>query len=52
MGVPIPVDLGGGRSVLVCCRGCIARARSDPDAALGKAADFRRLPPLLPGGKP
>lgn len=52
MGVPITVDLGDGRTVMVCCRGCIARARANPDDALGKAAESRRLPPLLPGGKP
>lgn len=52
MGVPITVDLGDGRTVMVCCRACIARARANPTDALGKAAESRRLPPLLSGGKP
>jgi RND family efflux transporter MFP subunit len=52
MGVPIKVDLGEGRTVFVCCRACVTPARANPDEALGKAADARRLPPLLPGGRP
>ncbi|MBN9519556.1 efflux RND transporter periplasmic adaptor subunit [bacterium] len=52
MGVPVKVDLGGGRTVFVCCRSCVTPARSNPDEALGKASDARRLPPLLPGGQP
>ena len=36
MGVPIKVDLGGGRSVFVCCKGCVAKAQKDPEGTLGK----------------
>lgn len=48
MGVPIKVDLGGGRSVFVCCKGCIAKAKKDPDAMLKKVEEFKKLPPVLP----
>jgi multidrug efflux pump subunit AcrA (membrane-fusion protein) len=52
MGVPIKVDLGGGRSVFVCCKGCVAKAQKDADGVLKKADEFRKLPPVLPEGKP
>jgi multidrug efflux pump subunit AcrA (membrane-fusion protein) len=52
MGAPIKVDLSGGRSVFVCCRGCIGRAQKDPDGSLEKATESRTLPPILPEGKP
>ena len=52
MGVPIKVDLGGGRSVFVCCKGCVAKAQKDADGVLQKADEFRKLPPVLPEGKP
>src|SRR5262249_41982374 len=33
MGVPVPVMLRG-RSVFLCCGGCVEKARSDPDQTL------------------
>ncbi|MBX9582358.1 MAG: efflux RND transporter periplasmic adaptor subunit [Gemmataceae bacterium] len=50
MGVPIQVDLGGGRSVFVCCKGCIAKAQKDADGVLKKVEEFKKLPPVVPGG--
>jgi RND family efflux transporter MFP subunit len=52
MGVPIKVDLGGGRAVFVCCKGCIGKAQKNPEAVLKKAEEFKKLPPVLPGDKP
>jgi hypothetical protein len=52
MGVPIKVDLGGSRSVFVCCKGCITKARKDPEGVLKKVEEFKKLPPVLPEGKP
>ncbi|MDB5306816.1 MAG: putative Co/Zn/Cd efflux system rane fusion protein [Gemmataceae bacterium] len=51
MGVPPRVDLGGGRSVFVCCKGCIEEAEKDPDGVLKKVTGFKKLPPLSAGGK-
>ena len=34
MGVPAKVDIGGGRSVFVCCDGCIQTAKADPAKTL------------------
>ena len=36
MGVPIKVDLGSGRSVFVCCKGCVAKAQKGPEETLKK----------------
>jgi multidrug efflux pump subunit AcrA (membrane-fusion protein) len=51
MGVPILTDLGNGRSVWVCCKGCIPRAQKDPDGTLRKLEEFRTHPPRS-GGQP
>jgi RND family efflux transporter MFP subunit len=48
MGVPIKVDLGGGRAVFVCCRGCVAKAQKDPDGVLKKVEEYKKLPPVVP----
>jgi multidrug efflux pump subunit AcrA (membrane-fusion protein) len=52
MGVPIRVDLGGGRVVYVCCKGCVAKARMDAEGMLEKVEKFKKLPRILPGGTP
>lgn len=36
MGVPVEVDLGHGRSAFVCCKGCVAKARENPEETLKK----------------
>jgi hypothetical protein len=51
MGVPLKIDLGGGRSVFICCKGCEKRVLKDPDAALRKVEDFKQRPAAA-GGKP
>jgi RND family efflux transporter MFP subunit len=52
MGVPIKVDLGGGRFVFVCCKGCIGKAQKNAEGVLKKAEAFKKLPPVLPEGNP
>jgi hypothetical protein len=52
MSKPPRVDLGNGKVVFVCCAGCTEKAKKDPDATLRKAEESKKLPPLLPGGKP
>ena len=41
MGVPIKVDLGSGRSVFVCCKGCVAKAQKDPEETLKKVNQLK-----------
>lgn len=38
MGEPVRVDLVGGRSLFVCCEGCIAKVRANPDFYLARLA--------------
>jgi hypothetical protein len=52
MGIPIKVDLESNQFVFVCCKGCIPKVKKDPDAALEKAAGFKKKPPAGNGGKP
>jgi len=52
MGMPLKVDLGKGRSVFVCCKGCPDRAQKDAEGTLRKVEEFKKLPPILPEGKP
>jgi hypothetical protein len=52
MGVPIKVDLGGGRSVFVCCKGCVGKAQKNVEGVLKKVEEFKKLPPVLPEGTP
>ncbi len=52
MGKPIKVDLGQGRSIFVCCKGCPNKAQKDPDGMLRKIEQFKRMPPLLPEARP
>ena len=51
MGVPPAVVLDG-KSVFLCCKACEDDARAAPAATLKKAEASRKLPPLLPEGKP
>jgi RND family efflux transporter MFP subunit len=51
MGKPVEVPLNGA-TVFVCCASCVDDAKADPKAALKKAEEFKKLPPLLPGDKP
>lgn len=41
MGEPVKVELGGGRSLFVCCKGCIAKVKANPDFYLAKIAQLR-----------
>ena len=52
MGKPLKVDLGKGRSVWVCCKGCPDRAQKDAESTLKKVEEFKKLPPIETGGKP
>jgi hypothetical protein len=52
MGKPIKVELGKGRSIFVCCKGCPNKAQKDPDGMLRKIEQFKRMPPLLPEARP
>ena len=51
MGAPVKLPLNG-QPVFLCCKGCIGKAEKDPDGTLRKAAEFRKLPPILTEGKP
>jgi hypothetical protein len=41
MDVPIKVDLKNGKTVFVCCDGCVEDAKKDPEATLKKLADLK-----------
>src|SRR6478672_12817730 len=41
MDTPIKVDLKNGKSVFVCCDGCVADAKKDPEGTLKKLADLK-----------
>lgn len=51
MGKPFELILDGG-SAFLCCPSCADDARADPKGALKKAAEFKKLPPILPEGQP
>jgi membrane fusion protein, copper/silver efflux system len=51
MGKPVEVTLNGG-SVFLCCASCVDDARADPKGVHKKAETFKKLPPILPEGKP
>jgi Cu(I)/Ag(I) efflux system membrane fusion protein len=51
MGVPVKLVLDG-KTVYLCCAGCEDDARAAPKKTLQKAEEYRKRPPLLPGGKP
>jgi RND family efflux transporter MFP subunit len=52
MGVPIKVDLGGGRTAFVCCKSCVGKAQKNRDGVLKKVEELKKLPPVLPEGRP
>jgi Cu(I)/Ag(I) efflux system membrane fusion protein len=52
MGKPLKVDLGAGRTVWVCCKGCPDRAQKDAEGTIRKVEEFKKLPPIETGGKP
>jgi len=52
MGPPPKVDLGGGRSIFICCDGCAEKAGKDRGGMLKKVEEFKALPPLETGAKP
>ena len=41
MGVPVKVALGGGRSVFVCCKGCVKEAAADPAKSLRRVEELK-----------
>jgi Cu(I)/Ag(I) efflux system membrane fusion protein len=41
MDTPIKVELKNGKSVFVCCDGCVADAKKDPEVTLKKLADLK-----------
>src|SRR5262245_34044066 len=41
MDVPIKVDLKTGKTVFVCCSGCVDDAKKDPEGTLKKIADLK-----------
>ena len=52
MGKPLKVELDAKRSLFVCCKGCIDKAKKDSETTLRKVEDSKKLPPILPEGKP
>ncbi len=42
MGVPVKVDLGGGKTAFLCCDGCVKEATKDPHKTIEKLADIAR----------
>ena len=51
MGKPVELVLDGG-TVFLCCASCEDDARADPKGILKKAEEFKKLPPIVPEGKP
>jgi RND family efflux transporter MFP subunit len=51
MGKPVEITLNGG-TVFLCCASCVDDAKADPKGMLKKAEEFKKLPPILPEGKP
>jgi hypothetical protein len=41
MDTPIKVDLKNGKSIFVCCDGCVKAAEKDPEGTLKKLADLK-----------
>lgn len=52
MGKPLKVDLGMGRTIYVCCKGCPEKAQKDSDGMLKRIEQYKKLPPFLPEAKP
>jgi hypothetical protein len=42
MGVPVKITLRG-QPVLLCCKGCIGKAKRTPDETLQKAVQFTSM---------
>lgn len=42
MGVPVKVDLGGGKTAFLCCDGCVKEATKEPAKTLEKLAEIAR----------
>jgi hypothetical protein len=51
MGKPIEITLNGVK-VFLCCASCADDAKADPKGMLKKVEAFKKLPPILPEGKP
>ena len=51
MGKPVELALDGG-TVFLCCASCVDDAKADPKGTRKKAEEFKKLPPILPGGTP
>ncbi len=49
---PVKFDLKNGRWVFLCCASCDTEALENPEKMLHKAEEFKKLPPILPGGTP
>lgn len=52
MGKPLKVELDPKRSIFVCCKSCIDKARNDAESAFKRVDEFKEQPPILPEGKP
>ncbi len=39
MGKPIAVDVGGGQTIFVCCKGCVSKVKANPEFYLKKVQD-------------
>ncbi|NQT37721.1 MAG: hypothetical protein HQ581_09545, partial [Planctomycetes bacterium] len=44
MGTPLPVDVGEGRIVFICCKGCRDTLLEDVDACLAVLAKHKQKP--------
>jgi RND family efflux transporter MFP subunit len=51
MGKPVEITLEG-QTVFLCCASCEDEAKADPKGMLKKVEAFKKLPPVLPEGKP
>lgn len=51
MGRPVELALDGG-PVFLCCASCEDDARADPKGTRQQAEAFKKLPPILPEGRP
>jgi hypothetical protein len=51
MGKPVELVLEG-RAVFLCCASCEDEARADPKGMIKKLEEFKKLPPIVPEGKP
>ncbi len=51
MGKPVEIKLDG-TAVFLCCASCEDEAKADPKGMLKKIEAFKKLPPVLPEGRP